>query len=107
MASALIENETLIAIDLGHNAITNKGGLDLLKVLSCNETIEEMKLDGNKIDQKILDEIDQELSFESSSEEEDEEVSADDSASQYSSEEEVLEDEYDNGSAEENHSDGR
>lgn len=44
--------------------------LDLLKVLSCNESIEEMKLDGNKnIDQEILDEIDQELCVSSSEEE--------------------------------------
>lgn len=27
LASALIENETLVVIDLGHNAIGNKGGM--------------------------------------------------------------------------------
>ena len=65
---------------------------DLLKVLSCNETIEEMKLDGNKnIDQEILDEIDQELTYESSSSEgEDaEDESDEESASSYCSSEEA------------------
>ena len=77
-----------------------------MKVLSCNETIEEMKLDGNKIDQKILDEIDRELSFDSSSEEEEESV--DDSASQYSSDADVLEnEEFENSSVEEDQIDGR
>lgn len=32
LASALIENETLLSVDLGHNRIGNKGGGDLLKV---------------------------------------------------------------------------
>ena len=65
---------------------------DLLKVLSCNETIEEMKLDGNKnIDQEILDEIDQELTYESSSSEEEdaEDESDEESASSYCSSEEA------------------
>jgi hypothetical protein len=63
--------------------------LDLLKVLSCNETIEEMKLDGNKnIDPEILSEIEQELACDSSSDEEDEQ-SYDESGSDYSSDEDV------------------
>lgn len=61
--------------------------LDLLKVLSCNETIEEMKLDGNKnIDQEILDEIDQELCCDSSSEEDSGSEEGSEDGSEYSSE---------------------
>ena len=75
---------------------------DLLKVLQCNEIIEEMKLDGNKnIDQEILDEIDQELSYESSSsegEEVDDESDEESASSDYSSEEAESASSEDSGS---------
>jgi len=59
-------------------------GIDLLKVLSCNETIKEIKLDGNKnIPEEILNRIEDALTSESSTDEKD---SSDESESEYSSE---------------------
>lgn len=69
LASALIDNESLVSVDLGHNKITNQGAKDLIKVIPCNETIEELKLDGNPhIDQKLLDEVERTLNEDSEEE---------------------------------------
>lgn len=69
-ASALIDNETLVSVDMGRNKITAKGGGDILKVLACNETLEELTLDGNVgLSNDLIEEIQQVLENESSEEE--------------------------------------
>ncbi|KAL7467188.1 hypothetical protein ACHAXS_007444 [Conticribra weissflogii] len=69
-ASALIDNETLVSVDIGQNKITAKGGSDILKVLACNETLEELALDGNAgLGNDLIEEIQQVLEIKSSEEE--------------------------------------
>ncbi|KAL7548105.1 hypothetical protein ACHAWF_011392 [Thalassiosira exigua] len=58
LASALLDNESLVEVDLGHNRIANKGATDLLKVASVNDTLEVLELGGNQgIDEGLIEEV--------------------------------------------------
>ena len=58
LASALLDDETLVRVDLRRNRIGDAGALDLRKVASVNNTLEELLLEGNKgIDRGVTEDI--------------------------------------------------
>ena len=62
LSLALVENKNITSISLRDNNITSEGCEYLLGTLESNLTITHLDLDGNQIDDQLLDEIDQLLS---------------------------------------------
>jgi len=67
LSLALVENKSITSISLRDNNITSEGCEYLLGTLESNLTITHLDLDGNQIDDQLLDEIDQILAERSSS----------------------------------------
>lgn len=53
----LKQNKTVKVLDLKNNLISNSGGMTLLELLDTNNTIDDIRLEGNNIDDFILNEI--------------------------------------------------